>query len=179
MSFNLRRTLNIVAIIVTIAMNALANIVPFNGQNTGQISDMFKVFFVPAGYVFSIWGVIYLGFVAFAVYQALPAQRDNKTLAAITPLFLVSCVANVVWLLLWHYNQFPLTLFFMIVLLLSLIAIYLRLDIGRGPVTPAVKWMLNLPFSIYLGWITVATIANFTSVLDYARRHVPCIDGGT
>ena len=179
MSFNLRRVLNVLAVIVTIAMNSLANIIPFNGQNTGAISDRFQVFFVPAGYVFSIWGVIYLGLLAFAVYQALPAQRDNKTLAAITPLFLISCAANVVWLLLWHYNQFPLTLLFMIVLLACLIGIYVRLDIGRGPVTPAVKWMLNLPFSIYLGWITVATIANVTDVLDFLKWNGFGIGGQT
>lgn len=179
MSFNLRRILNIVAVVVTIAMNSLANIIPFNGQNTGQISDKFQVFFVPAGYVFSIWGVIYLGLVVFAVYQALPAQRDNKTLAAITPLFLISCVANSVWLLLWHYNQFPLTLVFMIALLLCLIGIYVRLDIGRGPVKPAVKWMLNLPFSIYLGWVTVATIANVTDVLDFVKWNGFGIGGET
>ena len=179
MSFNLRRILNIVAVVVTIAMNSLANFIPFNGQNTGQISDKFQVFFVPAGYVFSIWGVIYLGLVVFAVYKALPAQRDNKTLAAITPLFLISCVANSVWLLLWHYNQFPLTLVFMIALLLCLIGIYVRLDIGRGPVKPAVKWMLNLPFSIYLGWVTVATIANVTDVLDFVKWNGFGIGGET
>ncbi len=179
MSFNLRRILNIVAVVVTIAMNSLANIIPFNGQNTGQISDKFQVFFVPAGYVFSIWGVIYLGLIVFAVYQALPAQRENKTLAAITPLFLISCVANSVWLLLWHYNQFPLTLVFMIALLLCLIGIYVRLDIGRGPVKPAVKWMLNLPFSIYLGWVTVATIANVTDVLDFVKWNGFGIGGET
>ena len=107
------------AVIAMVVVNALANALPVNGLTTGAVSDSYPIYFVPAGYVFSIWGVIYLGFVAFAIYQAMPAQRDNKTLAAITPLFLISCVANVVWLLLWHYNQFPLTLVFMIVLLLS------------------------------------------------------------
>ncbi len=169
MSFNLRRSLNILAVVVTIAMNSLANIIPFNGQNTGQISDLFKVFFVPAGYVFSIWGLIYIGFVAFAVYQALPSQKDNARIAAITPLFLISCVANVAWLLLWHYNQFPLTLVFMLILLGSLIAIYVRLGIGERGVSNGAKWCVNIPFSVYLGWITVATVANFTSVLDFVR----------
>jgi hypothetical protein len=76
-------------------------------------------------------------------------------------------VANIVWLFLWHYEQFVLTLIAMIALLLLLITIYLRLEIGRATVSPAERWLVHVPFSIYLGWITVATIANVTTVLDY------------
>jgi benzodiazapine receptor len=162
-----RQLVNILAVIATIVVNGLANALPLNGLNTGEISDRFKVYFVPAGYVFAIWGVIYLGLIAFAVYQALPSQRDNPRLARIGGLFPLSCAANIAWLFLWHYEQFPLTLLAMIPLLLLLIAIYLRLGIGRAAVPTAEKWMVHLPFSIYLGWITVATIANVTDVLYY------------
>jgi benzodiazapine receptor len=162
-----RQWINLLAVIAVIVLNGLANALPLNGQTTGEISDRFQVYFVPAGYVFSIWGLIYLGLIAFAVYQALPSQRDNPRLRGIGTLFTLSCVANVAWLFLWHYEVFPLTLVAMLSLLLLLIAIYLRLDIGRVQIRAAEKWLVHIPFSIYLGWITVATIANVTSLLDY------------
>jgi len=161
--------LNVLAVIATIAVNGLANALPLNGLNTGEISDRFQVFFVPAGYVFSIWGLIYLGLIAFAVFQALPAQRNNPRLRLIDIPFVLSCLANIVWLFLWHYLQFPLTLLVMLCLLGSLITIYLRLEIGRARVSPGERWCVHLPFSVYLGWVTVATIANATDVLDYLK----------
>ncbi len=164
-----RQTINVLAVIATIAVNGLANALPLNGLNTGEISDRFQVYFVPAGYVFSIWGLIYLGLIAFAVYQALPAQRSNPRLRLIDIPFVLSCLANIVWLFLWHYLQFPLTLLVMLCLLGSLITIYLRLGIGRARVSPGERWCVHLPFSVYLGWVTVATIANATDVLDYLK----------
>ena len=161
------QSVNILAIIATLAVNALANILKFNGQTTGGVSDKFQVYFVPAGYVFAIWGVIYIGLIAFGIFQALPSQRDNPRLNRIGYLFALSCVANILWLFCWHYEKFLLTLLLMLVLLLSLIAIYLRLEIGQVSVSGIEKWMLRIPFSIYLGWISVATIANVTDLLDY------------
>ena len=161
-----RAILNLVALAVTILINFLANALPLNGKTTGEISDSFAVFFVPAGYAFSIWGLIYLGLLAYAVYQLLAPQRNDPALRSIDTFFLVSCAANILWLFLWHYELFVLTLLAMIVLLLSLIAIYLRLDINRAPVSGTFKWLVHRPFSIYLGWITVATIVNVTVVLD-------------
>jgi hypothetical protein len=161
------QVLVVLAVLATIVINVLANALPLNGQNTGEISDRFQVYFVPAGYVFSIWGVIYLGLILYAIYQALPAQRTNPRLASTDILFILSCLANIIWLFLWHYNQFPLTLVAMISLLLLLTAIYLRLGIGEVEVPASEKWLVHLPFSIYLGWVTVATIANVTSVLDF------------
>jgi hypothetical protein len=158
---------NLVAALATIAVNGLANAVPFNGQTTGEVSDKFDVLFVPAGYVFAIWGVIYLGLLAFGIYQVLPSQRENARLRRIGYLFVLGSLANIAWLPLWHYERFPLSLVAMVVLLLSLIGIYLELDIGRVRVPPVEKAAVDLPFSIYLGWITVATIANVTDVLDY------------
>jgi benzodiazapine receptor len=164
---SLRQWVNVLAVVAVIVINGLANALPINGLTTGEISDRFQVYFVPAGYVFSIWGLIYLGLIAFAVYQVLPAQRDNLRLRSIGYLFALSCVANIAWIFLWHYEIFLLTLVAMLALLLLLIAIYLRLDIGRDQVSTAEKWLVHVPFSIYLGWITVATIANVTSLLDY------------
>jgi hypothetical protein len=163
----IRQIVNVIAYVAMLVVNGLANGLPLNGQNTGEISDRFLVFFVPAGYVFSIWGLIYLALLGFTVYQALPSQRTNPRLRSIGYLFALSSLANLVWIFLWHYNIFTLTLLVMLGLLACLIAIYLRLDIGRTQVSTAERWLVNVPFSIYLGWITVATIANATDLLYY------------
>ena len=154
-------------ILATIVVNVLANALPINGQNTGAISDRFQVYFVPAGYVFSIWGVIYIGLIAFAIFQALPSQRENPRLRAAGWWIALGGLANIAWIFLWHYEQFPLTLIAMLVLLGTLIITYLRLDIGRSTVSKAETWAARVPFSIYLGWITVATVANVTSLLYF------------
>jgi hypothetical protein len=158
-----------VSILATIVVNGLANVLPINGLNTGEISDRFKVYFVPAGYVFSIWGLIYLGLIAFAIFQALPAQRANPRMRATGWWVVLSGLANIAWILLWHYEIFPLTILVMLILLASLIVVYLRLGIGRAKVLKAETWLVRVPFSVYLGWITVATVANATSLLDYLK----------
>jgi hypothetical protein len=165
----LRQIFVALTIVATIVINTLANTLPINGLNTGQISDRFRVYFVPAGYVFSIWGLIYLGLIAFAIFQALPAQRENPRLRASGWWIGLGGLANSAWIFLWHYERFPLTLVAMLVLLATLIVTYLRLGIGRIAVPAAETWMVRLPFSIYLGWITVATVANITSLLDYLK----------
>lgn len=162
-----RQILVVLSTLGVIAVNGLASASGLNGVTTGEISDRFDVYFVPAGYVFSIWGLIYLGLLGYTIYQALPAQRENARLRRIGYLYVFSGVANVVWLFLWHYEFFPLSMVAMVVLLLSLIAIYLLLGIGRTRESAGETWLVRIPFSIYLGWITVATIANATSLLDY------------
>lgn len=163
----LRQTIIVLLVLATIAVNGLANALPLNNLRTGEISDRFEVYFVPAGYVFSIWGLIYLGLIGYAFFQALPSQRQNPRLRSIGGVFALASLANIAWLFLWHYEQFSGTLVAMLVLLLSLIAIYLRLGIGRGNVSLAETWLVRIPFSIYLGWVSVATVANVTSLLDY------------
>ena len=162
-----RQVLVVVSTLAVIVVNALANALPFNGQTTGEVSDGFDVYFVPAGYVFSIWGLIYLALIAFSVYQALPGQRDNPRLRRIGYLYVLSCLANIAWLFLWHWEYFAFTLVAMVALLLLLIGIYLLLGTGRTRVRGVETWLVRVPFSIYLGWITVATIANVTSLLDH------------
>jgi hypothetical protein len=159
----------LLAIVATIAVNAAANALPINGLTTGDIANRFDVYFLPAPYVFGIWGLIYVGLIAYGIFQALPAQRDNPRLAAIDVAFLVASAANIAWIFAWHYERFSLSLLIMLVLLASLIAIYLRLGIGRRPVPAVEGWAVHVPFSIYLGWITVATVANVTALLDYLQ----------
>jgi len=163
----LRQTINVFAILITLAVNGLANALPLNGHTTGEISDMFTVYFIPAGYVFSIWGIIYLFLIGFAIYQALPSQREDPRLRSIGYIFALSCLANSTWIFLWHYLLFPWTLLVMTALLGLLIAIYLRLGIGQARVAPAEAWLVDVPFSIYLGWISVAAISNATVLLAY------------
>ena len=165
----LYQLITIIATLATITINGLANALPINGQGTGEISDRFQVFFTPAGYVFSIWALIYLGLIAYSIYQALPAQRNNQTLQAIAPYYWASSLANIAWIYLWHYEIFYLTIIAMLGILITLILIYLRLNIGHTTPTPAFKWLVHTPFSIYMGWITVATIANVTSLLWLAN----------
>lgn len=162
---NVLKWVNVGATVVMIVVNILANALPLNGLNTGQISDRFDVYFVPAGYVFSIWGLIYLALLAFTIYQLTPhsvAIRER-----IGYLYALSAVANIAWIFLWHYEVFPLTIIAMLVLLGSLVAIYLLLGIGRRHPAASERWSVHFPFSLYLGWITVATVANVTSLLDY------------
>jgi benzodiazapine receptor len=160
-----RQLANALSVVLALTVNILASALPLNGQNTGEISDRFQVFFVPAGYVFSIWGIIYIGWIAFAIYQFLPAQKGNLRLQKLGYLFALSGVFNAAWLFCWHYNLFGLSVLVMLALLGTLIASYLKLDVGRAPVSTGEKWTVDIPFSIYLGWISVATIANITDYL--------------
>jgi len=162
-----RQATNVLAVVAAISVNILANALPLNGQNTGAISDRFRVLFVPAGFIFAIWGLIYIGWIAFGVYQVLPSQRENPRLRRVGYLFALSCAANIAWLFCWHFNQLALSVVVMLALLGLLVAIYLRLEIGVKPVSTAEKWAVNIPFSVYLGWITLATIANITDLLYY------------
>jgi len=160
-----RQLANALSVVLAITVNILASALPLNGQNTGEISDRFQVFFVPAGYVFSIGGIIYIGWIAFAIYQFLPAQKENPRLQKLGYLFALSGVFNAAWLYCWHYNLFGLSVLVMLALLGTLIASYLKLDVGRVPVSSGEKWAVDIPFSVYLGWVSVATVANITSWL--------------
>ena len=161
-----QRIVNPLALIGAVVMNALASILPLNGRTTGEISDSFNLVFVPAGYVFSIWGPIYLAALGFAIFQALPSQQSNPRVAATGWWFAVSCAANGLWIVFWHYGLYPLTLVAMLTLLASLIVIYLRVNpSGAAPADAPTRWLVQAPFSLYLGWVSVATIANVSSLL--------------
>jgi hypothetical protein len=159
----LRQTGVVLALGVTLAVNTLATTLPINGQNTGAISDTFEVYFKPAGYAFSIWGWIYLLLSVYAGLQLLPSRRDNLLFDRIGFWFIISCVFNAGWIFAWHYLMFPLTLVIMLALLATLVRIYILFD--DAALTPADRWLVRMPFRVYLGWITVATLANATIVL--------------
>lgn len=160
-----RQVLVVLSVIATLIVNALSNILPFNDLTTGEVSGRFDVLYVPAGYVFSIWSLIYIGLIAFAIFQALPANRSRLRLRRIGLLVIVSCLANMAWLFLWHYLLFGYTLLAMGVLLLSLIFIYMKLQ-AKVTFQSLEQWSVEIPFRIYLGWIIVATLANVTIALE-------------
>lgn len=172
-----------IALVITflfmLTMNTLAStpatspnsIVPLGGKLTGEISDLYPVIFVPAGYVFSIWGVIYLGLLAFTIYHSLPSQRTNPRLQKIGWLAVISNILNGVWIILWQYMRLYWTVPVMAGLFLTLLLIYLYLKIGKEKAMAADKWLVNIPHSIYFGWISIATIANITDFLYAANKN--------
>jgi hypothetical protein len=153
----------------TVVVNALANILPLNGITTGELSDLYPNLFVPAGLTFAIWGLIYVLLAIFVIYQLIPSIRRDpqkvEFVQRIGPLFFISCTANIGWIFAWHYQIVPLSLVLMLILLGCLLAIYLRLSVGKSEATRAERYFLHVPFSVYLGWITIATIANVTALL--------------
>ncbi|MDJ0794940.1 MAG: hypothetical protein QNI98_11950 [Woeseiaceae bacterium] len=159
---------NLVAFAVVILFNVLSNALPFNGQTQVAISARYPSLFTPAGFTFSIWGLIYLALLGFVIWQALPAQRDSAKIASVARLFQVNCAMNALWLVVWHYDLLVLSMLVMLVILVTLVLIYRRL-LQSLEFAPFVEHLvLYLPFSIYTAWISVATIAN-ASILQLAR----------
>ena len=175
--------LNILGFIGVLVMNYLANALPLGGRNTGEISGLYPTLFTPTGLTFAIWGLIYLLLAVFIVLQSRGLfQKDKPTQSfvdAIGPWFFINCLANMAWLLAWHYGYYALSMLFMVSLLVTLILIYVRLEIGRPnpSLSSADKLLIQAPFSLYLGWITVATIANIASVTAYLGWDGFGIDG--
>lgn len=153
------------SLIIVLVVNILANSLPINGVTTGEVSDQFPILFVPAGYVFSIWGLIYLALIGFVIYSLTPKGQKNEMIDAIAGWFIASNLFNAAWIFLWHYQQFALTLIPIFGLLISLIAIYLRLRVGKQVRPWVEKLLVAAPFSIYLGWATVAVVANVSQAL--------------
>jgi hypothetical protein len=160
---------NLLGFLGTVVVNALANILPINNMKTGELSDLYPNLFVPAGLTFAIWGLIYVLLAIFVIYPLIPSVRRDAQkvyfVQRIGLLFFISCIANIGWIFAWHYKIVPLSLILMLVLLGCLLAIYLRLNIGKSQATRAGRYFVHLPFSVYLGWITIATIANVIALL--------------
>ena len=155
---------NLAAFLLVVVLNGLANALPINGQTMPEISAKYSSLFTPAGFTFSIWGVIYLALLLFVVYQALPSQRDNQTIAGISRLFQLNCVANASWIVAWHYDLLAVSLLIMLILLVTLILIYRALLDEVRNASIAQRLLLHFPFSLYTAWIVVATIANLSIV---------------
>ncbi len=160
------RWLNIVAFVLMVIVNGLAGSTTLlGGKNTAVISDANPTLITPAGYVFAIWGVIYALLGVYAIYQAIYRGPERSFQNQIGWLFVASSALNILWLFAWQFEYLTLSVIIMILLLATLILIYTRLDIGRAKVERTIRLAVHLPFSVYLGWITIATIANVSSTL--------------
>jgi hypothetical protein len=152
-----------------IVVNVLATTLPLGGMTTSQLSDRYPNLFVPAGMTFSIWGLIYILLAIFVVYGVVFSARkpvtEDSFMEKVGVLFFITCLANLGWIFAWQFRVVPLSLVLMIILLCTLILIYVRLNVGVAPASNAEKYLVHLPMSIYLGWISIATIANVTAVL--------------
>ena len=163
------QTINIVAYIVTVAVNGLAGSTTLlGGVTSADVSDKYPTLVTPAGFTFAIWGIIYTLLALFVIYQVLPRNREKPFLGQVGIFFALSSVFNICWLLLWHYDLISYSVILMLLLLASLILVYLRLDIGRVAVSLKERLFVHLPFSVYLGWISIATIANVSVALTAA-----------
>ena len=163
--------INVIAILFTIAMNALSNILSFGGVNTGEAADRFFSYFTPAGYVFSIWSIIYILLIVFIAYQVRSNQVNEEYIGKIGYMYLISGFFNVTWLIAFHFAVDTTVLLLlteplMLGILVSLLYIYVKLGIGVSEVPRNLKLAVHLPVSVYVGWISVATIANTASVLN-------------
>ncbi len=151
---------NIGLFLAVVVVNGMANAIPINGLTTGEVSAKYPSLFTPDGFTFAIWGLIYLSLAAFVVYQALPAQRNSAAIAGIGIWFRLNCLANALWIFAWHYGFLVITLLLMLGILVTLIQIFRSID-------SQTSLLIKIPFSLYTGWIAVATIANI-SVLQTA-----------
>lgn len=160
----------LVAIVGTLLVNTLSNFFPPGGQNVGEIANtiLSGVLITPANYAFAIWGIIYLGLIAYGIYQFETDRRREPRIQRADKLLIVACVAQIIWIFLFTLQQFTLSILAMLGILLPLIGIYLTLNIGRDRVSRLGRWVAHIPFSIYLGWISVATIVNIASALYVA-----------
>ncbi len=131
----LLKWLNVVAFLAVVFVNGLAGSTTIiGGKNTAQISDINPTLITPAGYVFSIWGVIYILLGVFVVFQALPSEKGKEVRKKVGWLFVLSSILNIVWLFLWKFEYLGFSVVIMFLLLATLILIYLCLEIGKSAV---------------------------------------------
>lgn len=157
------------SLLATLIVNFLANYLPIAGKTTGELSGLYPNLFVPAGVTFSIWGLIYLSLIILTLYFLF--RSNNGTVGSdlfwskTGPYFTLVNLLNVCWIFVWHYQIVWLSVFIMVLLLSSLIGVYTRL---HGILKTKQQFSRNLhliPFSLYLGWICVALIANIAAFL--------------
>jgi len=157
---------NIIAFMLTVIVNSLAGSTTLiGGVSTAQISDSNPTLITPAGYVFSIWGIIYVLLGVFVIFQVLPSQKEKDYTKRVSWLFVLSSLINIGWLFLWQYQLLSFSVVLMFLLLGTLILIYLRLGIGKSTIPLRERLAIHVPFSVYLGWITIASIANVSVTL--------------
>lgn len=156
---------NLLFFLGVLVVNTLSVTLPLGGNSTSEISDRYHTLLTPAGYAFSIWSLIYLLLAGFIVYPFRQDTGSRDSVRSIGIWFVLSCICNMGWLFLWHYLYIELSLAVMVLMLITLIVIYRKTRSIISP-TPGEQWLVKLPFSLYLGWISVATIVNASVVME-------------
>lgn len=152
---------NVILFAAMIIINSLANILPLNGNTTGNVSEKYPTLFTPAPYTFAIWGIIYIMMCFFTLYTTILAKKSDVAASALDSVgiwFMLSCLFNIGWIFTWHYEKLGLSVICILGLLATLIVINLRFTIQPEISAPARIFVYG--FNIYLGWICAATIAN-------------------
>lgn len=175
MSDRLRQFLVAFSIISLIVMNYLSNVRAFAETTNADISRKYQTVITPAGYAFAIWGLIFLALLAFAVFQALPSQRENPRFRAAGPWIILNALGNAVWSPIFNNDRPGLALIVILVMFVSLLLVMDRLRIGREMVRKRETWLARVPFSIYFGWLTVATILNIAVFLKATEFNLSMI----
>ena len=164
--FNIIKYTSLILYSLVIYVNYLANALPLGGFTTGEISDLLDNLFTPAGFTFSIWGVIYLSLFIFLISTFRVPNNMKPFIVKILILFNVNCLLNISWIFAWHYKFFPLSLIIMLCLLYTLILISKEIKGSYKDFRSSYLYnVTSFSFNIYFGWITVATVANFTGLL--------------
>jgi benzodiazapine receptor len=158
----LLHAISTVGLVTVLVVNILANALPINGMNTGEISDQYPSMFTPAGVTFSIWSVIYLMLIGFIVYTW--RNRHDPRVRPLLPWFIMTCVLNISWILAWHFLLPVVSVIIMLLLLGTLVNIFLKIR-SFTFANWIEKVLISFPFTIYLAWICVATIANISALL--------------
>ena len=189
-----RQFLVVFSVVTMIIMNYLSNIGAFGGKTNAQISDKYHTLITPAGYAFSIWGLIFLGLLAFAIYQTLPSQRENIRFRAIGWLVVVNTLANAIWSPLFNNERIGVALLVILVMLgtaamieqrllmrlrIPIVAPDLDATLPEATASVAETWLARLPFSIYFGWLTVATILNVAVYLKATDFNLQSLSEAT
>jgi len=147
-----------------VVVNALAMFGKINGINTADVSALYPNFFTPRAYTFSIWSIIYLLLLVYVVFQLVSKDfGEGSKPSRIAFWFVLSCVANAGWIFSWHYQQLTVTVIVMAALLYCLLRILLLMKNAGDTYRSMIS--LELPFGLYAGWITVATVANVSAFL--------------
>ena len=172
-SHKIRQIFVIIATLAVIFVNYLAGPAKINNIDQKEISDKYINLLTPEGYAFAIWGIIYLGLIGFSIYQVFPSQTTNSRFQKIRPLYIASCAANIAWIYAWHYDQILISLGLMLTILLTILLINRVLYLEPSKGTTFEIMLTRIPFGIYFGWITAATILNVTIALVFVGFALP------
>ncbi|OKH19329.1 tryptophan-rich sensory protein [[Limnothrix rosea] IAM M-220] len=164
-----RQVINLVAIIAAFITNVLANIKPLDGLTIAEISDQYfePVLILPAGYAFSIWGLIYVGLISLAVYQALPSQKNNPHTKQLGYWLTFASITQIIWVIFFQYQLFAVSLVVIGLIVVFLAKLYLTLNHDGKAIPQKIRWLVRRPISIYCAWVTVATIVNAACLLHF------------